>query len=64
MRSNTIIESPPRTAMDVFRILPEGTLAEVIENQIYMAASPFYKHQKLIKTLSRKLLELVEDKAL
>jgi Uma2 family endonuclease len=62
MKSNTVIEHPPRTAMEVFKILPEGTLAEVIDNQIYMATSPFYKHQKLIKTLSRKLLELVEDK--
>jgi Uma2 family endonuclease len=64
MKSNTVIEHPPRTAMEVFKILPEGTLAEVIDNQIYMAASPFYKHQKLIKTISRKLQELVEDRGL
>lgn len=61
---NMAIEHPPRTAMEVFKILPEGTLAEVIDNQIYMAASPFYKHQQLIKTIVRKLSELIEDKGI
>jgi hypothetical protein len=34
------IPNPPRTAFDVFQMLPEGTLAEVIENQLFMAPSP------------------------
>lgn len=28
---------PPRTVMEVFKMLPEGTLAEVIENTLYMS---------------------------
>ncbi len=39
------ISSPPRTAYDVFQMLPEGTLAEVIENQLFMAPSPTPDHQ-------------------
>ena len=58
----TLMHYPPRTALEVFKMLPEGTLAEVIDNQIYMAASPFYKHQKLVKALTRKLSETIEDK--
>ena len=41
------IANPPRTAMDVFKMLPEGTLAEVINNQLFMAASPFSRHQRV-----------------
>lgn len=37
---------PPRTAMEVFKLLPEGTLCEVIENQLYMAPPPSDSHQK------------------
>ena len=37
--------NPPRTAFDVFQMLPEGTLAEVIENQLFMAPSPTPDHQ-------------------
>lgn len=40
------IDRPPRTAMEVFELLPEGTLCEVIENQLYMAPPPNDSHQK------------------
>jgi Uma2 family endonuclease len=36
---------PPRTALEVFEMLPEGTLAEVIDNTIYMPPSPDFWHQ-------------------
>ena len=41
-----VISSPPRTAFDVFQMLPEGTLAEVIDNQLFMAPSPTPYHQE------------------
>lgn len=41
-----VISSPPRTAFDVFQMLPEGTLAEVIDNQLFMAPSPTPDHQE------------------
>jgi Uma2 family endonuclease len=37
---------PPRTAFEVFQMLPEGTLAEVIENQLFMAPAPTPDHQE------------------
>lgn len=40
------LKNPPRTAFDVFQMLPEGTLAEVIENQLFTAPSPTPYHQQ------------------
>lgn len=42
---------PPRTAMEVFEMLPEGTLAEVINNTIYMAPAPTFEHQDFLGDL-------------
>lgn len=38
-------QSPPRTAIEVFEMLPDGTLAEVINNQIFMSPAPSFEHQ-------------------
>jgi Uma2 family endonuclease len=42
----------PRTIMEVFHMLPEGTLAEVINNTLYMSPTPTLKHQRLSRKLS------------
>lgn len=44
-------QRPPRTAMEVFEMLPEGTLAEVINNVLYMSPAPTYEHQYLLGNL-------------
>ncbi|RYZ99627.1 MAG: Uma2 family endonuclease [Sphingobacteriaceae bacterium] len=38
----------PRTAMEVFNMLPEGTLCEVIDNALYMSPSPTTDHQRIL----------------
>jgi Uma2 family endonuclease len=48
-------------AMATYRMLPEGTSAELINNVLYDSPSPLYGHQSLSKILLRKLLEVVED---
>ena len=50
-----MIETPPRTIMEVFKSLPEGTLAEVINNQIYMSPSPVYNHQDVLIEIASQL---------
>lgn len=62
----TIIRIPdvPVTALDVFRLLPMGTRAEVINNVLYMSPSPFFDHQKIITTLFLRLGIHIEDKKL
>ena len=62
MKIITRIPDVPVTALDVFRILPEGTRAEVINNVLYMSPSPIYEHQKLISTLFLKIGVHIEAK--
>jgi Uma2 family endonuclease len=42
---------PPRTIMEVFKMLPEGTLAEVIDKTLYMSPTPVTAHQRIISKL-------------
>ena len=55
-----IIETVPKTALDIFRILPEGTLCEVIDNILYMSPAPKYTHQRLVFLFARKIADFVE----
>jgi hypothetical protein len=50
------IERPPRTMMEVYELLPEGTLAELIDNQIYMSPAPNTNHFTTAKKISKILL--------
>lgn len=56
-----LISRPPRTIMEVFRMLPEGTLAELIDGIIYMSPSPIKEHQKLIIRLAGKIDAYLEQ---
>jgi Uma2 family endonuclease len=55
------IEHPPRTGMELFKILPEGTLCELIENTIYMSPSPNTKHQRISLFIATTLLNYVTE---
>lgn len=50
-----LIQTPPRTIMEVYKSLPEGTLAEVINNQIYMSPSPVFNHQDVLIEVAAQL---------
>ena len=41
--------------MEVYKSLPEGTLAEVIDNQIYMSPSPVFNHQDILIEIASQL---------
>jgi Uma2 family endonuclease len=58
------ISNPPRTAFDVFQMLPEGTLAEVIENQLFMPPSPSPDHQETSGNLFYEITSHVRKKKL
>jgi Uma2 family endonuclease len=47
------IQIPPRTIMEAYRSLPEGTLAELIEGSLYMSPAPSANHQRLVGKLYR-----------
>lgn len=61
---NLDIISPPRTIMEVFKMLPEGTLAELINGQIYMSPAPTNRHQRILKTLLKTVDDFVEANVL
>ena len=58
---NIVIENPPRTIMEVYEMLPEGTLAELIDNQIYMSPAPLFKHQWTIQSIFIELNKIVQN---
>ena len=45
----------PRTAMEVFNTLPEGTLCEVIDNALYMSPSPTTDHQRILFDIASEI---------
>lgn len=57
------IEQVPKTALDVFRLLPEGTLCEVIDNVLYMSPAPKYTHQNLLFLLAKRIDGYLEKTA-
>lgn len=55
---------PPRTIMEVFESLPEGTRIQVIENNLIMSPAPIDKHQALIDEIYPELSIHVKRKKL
>lgn len=51
---------PPRTLIDVFKGLPEGTFAQLIENNLIMSPAPSDKHQKILDKIYRRLGDFIE----
>jgi len=45
------IAHPPRTIREVFDNLPEGTLAQLIENNLVMSPAPLDVHQKVLSDI-------------
>lgn len=60
----TKLERPPRTAMEVFEMLPEGTLAEVINNVLYMSPAPNFYHQEILSEIFTSLNVFIKQQDL
>ncbi len=58
------IPHPPRTIMEVYKMLPEGTLAELINGQLFMSPAPTNQHQRILKKIFKVLDSFVEEKNL
>ncbi|MBY0434980.1 MAG: Uma2 family endonuclease [Cyclobacteriaceae bacterium] len=56
------LQHPPRTLMEVYEMLPEGTLAELIDNQIYMSPAPLFNHQIMVQTIFKELDRFLTSK--
>lgn len=63
MGTSTAIQ-PPRTMMEVFNSLPEGTMVQLIENNIVMSPAPLDRHQVMINEIYPELSIFIKRKRL
>ena len=56
-----ITDKKPRTAVELFEILPEGLLCQVIENTLYMSPTPDYYHQNLSGELYFAIMTIIKQ---
>jgi Uma2 family endonuclease len=54
----------PVTAVNVFKMLPEGINCQVINNVIYMSPSPTFQHQDTIFEISTQIRNAVSKQSL
>ncbi len=64
MTDTGTIPMPPRTMLEVFNGLPEGTMAQLIENNIVMSPAPLDRHQSLLLELCAEIFQYVKNKKL
>ncbi|HEY0769369.1 MAG TPA: Uma2 family endonuclease, partial [Sphingobacteriaceae bacterium] len=57
-----MLSNPPKTIMEVYKMLPEGTLAELINGRIYMTPPPNLSHQDISFTISGEIYALLKRK--
>jgi len=53
--------TPPKTMLEVFKLLPEGTLCQLINNQLIMSPAPSDPHQKTVLKLGAGIFDFVEE---
>jgi Uma2 family endonuclease len=54
------LAQPPRTAMEVYQLLPETARAEVIDNLLYMPPTPSAEHQETLFDIGTSLYSFVK----
>jgi len=59
MVTETAIQ-PPRTMMEVFNSLPEGTRIQLIENNLVMSPAPLDRHAGIIFELTGELFDFIK----
>ena len=54
----------PETAVDVFKLLPEGVYCQVINNVIYMSPAPSFEHQEIVLEIGMQLHQFIKKEKL
>lgn len=52
----------PKTAVEVFKLLPEGVYCQVIDNVIYMSPGPTFEHQDIIGEIYLQLRQFISKR--
>jgi Uma2 family endonuclease len=60
MEATATLQRPPKTMFEVFESLPEGTLAQLINNQLVMSPAPSFTHQKVLMDISGRIFAFLE----
>lgn len=55
---------PPRTMLEVYKCLPEGTPVQLINNQLIMSPAPKDIHQKVLSKIYRQFADFIEKNSL
>jgi len=50
----------PETMVDIYRLLPEGTPVQVIDNRFYMSPAPNFPHFNIVDTIIDELKKIVQ----
>lgn len=58
------LDRPPKTILEVYRMLPEGTRAELIHGTIFMSPALLINHQRVITTLLSGIYNFVSQNQL
>lgn len=58
------LSHPPRTAIEVFKMLPEGVYCQVINNAIIMSPAPSFEHQEVISEIQNGIFNHVKKNKL
>ena len=53
----------PETMVDVYRLLPEGTPIQVIDNEFYMSPAPNLSHFNIVDSIVDELKKIVSKEA-
>lgn len=54
------VMTPPRTMLEVYYSLPEGTRVQLIKNKLIMSPSPYTNHQRILLKLANQLTNYIE----
>ena len=55
------LRTPPKTIMEVYKMLPEGTLAEIINGSIHMSPAPTPQHQLVTREIAFSILNYLKQ---
>ena len=62
--SQVVASHPPRTILELFNMLPEGTLAQAINGKLYMSPAPSTSHQDIVMSIGFQLFSFIKKKKL
>lgn len=55
----SVLMNRPKNMLDVYKLLPEGTPIQLINNEFYMSPAPLIQHFEIVDTLVDLLKEEV-----